>query len=186
MGAESGNRFGSMSFDKGVTYMKYLWANNTDGRQRSFSVLPNLEVCYPGVKNPGDYILLVSGKALRHSVVCVIVASYVLNGTLDDHEMLELLEEVYEEGCQHKETDPPQIWFLKCILYWTTLQEEINYPQSRGRNEGRRMSFKRYAEAVLATRADSSVTLDDVMCRADDWKKGRELLDFPGAPPFYY
>ena len=97
-----------------------------------------------------------------------------------------ILEEVYEEGWQHKATDLPQIWFLKCILYWTTLQEEINYPQSRGRYEGRRMSFKRYAEAVLATRADSSVTLDDVMCRADDWKKGRELLDFPGAPSFYY
>ena len=104
MEAGSGNRFGSMSFDEGVTYMKYLWANNTDGRQRRFSVFPNLEVCYPGGKNPGDYLLLVSGKALRHSVVCVIVASYVLNGTLDDHEMLELLEEVYEEGWQHKET----------------------------------------------------------------------------------
>ena len=180
------NKLESMDYEQGVSFMKNLCAKNADGRQIRFSVFPNLEICYPGAKSQGDYLLKVSGKVLKHSAVCIIVASYVLNGTLDYHEMLNLLEEVYAEGWQHRERDTTQIWFLKCILYWTTLQEEINYPQSSGHYEGRRMSFKRYAEAVLATRSESAVTLDNVMYRADHWKQSRELLDFPDAPSFYY
>lgn len=180
------NELESMDYEQGVSFMKSLCIRNVDGRQRSFFVFPNLEIYYPGTKSQGDYILKVSGKALKHSAVCIIVASYVLNATFDYDEMLDLLEEVYAEGWQHKERDTTQMWFLKCILYWTTLQEEINYPQTSGHYEGRRMSFKRYAEAVLATRIDSPVTLDNVMYRADHWKQSRELLDFPNAPSFYY
>lgn len=76
--------------------------------------------------------------------------------------------------------------FKKPVVNWTTLQEEINYPQSSGRYEGRRMSFKRYAEAVLSTRADSEVSLDYVMKRADYWKNATAPIAFPNPPSFYY
>lgn len=186
MSGERMNELESMTFDEGVDYMKDLCSRNRGGQQRKFTVFPNLEVCYPGGKKHGDYLLTVSGKVLKHSAVCVIIASYVLNGTLSYEEMLGLLEDVYANGWQHREYDSTQIWFLKCVLYWTTLQEEINYPQSSGRYEGRRMSFKRYAEAVLSTRADSEVSLDYVMKRADYWKNATTPIVFPNPPSFYY
>lgn len=178
--------FESMSFEEGIEYMKNLCRRNKSRQQQYLQVSSNLEICYPAGKKQGDYLLMVSGKVLKHSAVCVIVATYVLNETLSYNEMLGLLEEIYEEGWQHYATDTAQIWFLKCILYWTTLQEEINYPQINGRYQGRRMSFKRYAEAALSTREDSEVTLDEVMKRADDWRYAQKPLDFPDPPVFYY
>ena len=178
-------KLNSLSFTQGIKMMKVICEENVDGQQQSFWVFRNIEVCYPGKKNQGDYLLKISGEVLKHSDICKIVATYVLNGILGYEDMIDLLENIYNDGLQCAETDSEQIKYLKCILYWTTLQEEINYPQSDG-YEGRRMSFKRYAEAILATRSDSKVTLDDVMRRADNWKLASDVFEFPNKKPSFY
>ncbi|SCW67373.1 hypothetical protein SAMN02910456_02523 [Ruminococcaceae bacterium YRB3002] len=77
---------------------------------------------------------------------------------------IKFLEDVYENGTNIDYSDHPKIYDdsinitpkkkltaenLALLIYWITVQEEINYPQKKGK-WGRRLSFCRYYEAVRA------------------------------------
>lgn len=95
----------------------------------------------------------------------------------------EILIETYEIGIPkgHYETQED---YFRTLLYWTTLQEDINYPASEG-YEGRRMAFKRYIEALDTTLEDSEYSLTDVMVRANQ-RRTFDLLEIYDPPYFYY
>lgn len=156
-----------------------------NGVEKNSTVFPSLAIQYPAKKANSDYIFTVCGKVLKHSDICVLIVIYVLNGTLSYNEAIKLLEDACTNGWKDDDEELRQVRFLRYILFWTTLQEEINYPENW--HEGRRMSFKRYAEAVLSTQPNSPISLKDAMERADNYMLAKNNpIDFPNAPSFYY
>lgn len=62
--------------------------------------------------------------------------------------------------------DPPigfTRWELVSLMTWVVLQEDINYPPP---NQGRRMPFMRYLEAVLVAQGHPTYKLGDMVKRA--------------------
>lgn len=179
-----------MNYKNGVEEMvrrcSEVWRENETHRLNPTN---NLEIQYPGRKRVGDYKAIIAGKMLSHSEMCIVVATYVLNGNMSYEESVRFLEDVYENGTDNAEIDPER-QYLKTILFWTTLQEEINYPQtemSKTKNKyylGRRMSFNLYAEAVAAAAGNDNITLADVMKRASS-KSELRALPIANAPSYY-
>ena len=173
-----------LTYDQGVDYMKRLCSEVIGKSKKSFRVHPRMEVVYPANKEPGDYFFLVDGKVYKHSKVCAMIVDYILNGVILYEECKALLEDVYANGTTNPE-ETPERQFLKDMLFWTTLQEEINYPQKSG-FQGRLMSFYRYAEALAASAFDSDINLQTVMRRADDRnQRSFQLLNIPDVPIYY-
>ncbi len=172
-----------LTYEDGVNMMKKLCSEINDDNKKELEVFENMKIYYPGGKESGDYIFKVSGRVLRHSDICKIIVNYIKNGTLTYYEAMHVLEDVYMNGLKNVESDKYQIQYLKHILFWATLQEDINY--FKAHQEGRKMAFKRYAEAVLST--FDIVSLEDVMRRADNYKLVQKTpLIFPKVPSFYY
>lgn len=178
-----------MNYENGVEYMvrmcKEVWEEKKTYR---FNPINNLEIQYPGKKRVGDYKAIIAGKMLSHSEMCIVVATYVLNRNMSYEEAVRFLEDVYENGTDNAEIDPER-QYLKTILFWTTLQEEINYPQTEKNKAnkyylGRRMSFNLYAEAIAAAAGNDNITLADVMNRASR-KSGLRALPIANAPSYY-
>lgn len=55
---------------------------------------------------------------------------------------------------------------LKILISWVALQEDINYPLSTGRFQGRKMPYYRYIEALYVGLPNARFTLEDVIKRA--------------------
>lgn len=175
----------NLTYEEGKQWVKAHCIKDKNGERLITQVYPGLQICYPGKKESGDYILFVHDRVLKHSDICVILVSYIYLGKLTYDEAIDLLEDVCRNGCKNDESVPDEIKAFTRLLFWATLQEEINYPQPRF--EGRRMSFKRYAEAALSTRKDSPLKLKEVMERADDYRLPKNnSIDFPNKPSFYY
>lgn len=84
----------------------------------------------------------------------------------------------------------PGACLIQMLIFWTTLQEEINYPQSEwnryhtAMKQGRRRSFNRYAEAIAAVAGRDNIALKAVMERAHYTTISNILLI--ANPPRYY
>ncbi len=55
---------------------------------------------------------------------------------------------------------------LKHIIYWVTLQKEINYP--RPKCQGIILPFSRYIEAILSANHPEIITLEQVISRTNN------------------
>ena len=173
-----------MNYVDGVDYMIGLCeeakANNL---VRTLHPIEGVEVRFPGDKPAvGDYKVFIGGKMPSHADICKMIADHIRNGDMTYEDAVAFLEDVYDYGTDHIDEDPAR-QYLRSVLFWTTLQEEINYPQENGK-QGRRMSFNRYAEAVAAAAGRDGIFMEQVIRRAN-------ARYVPGtleitAPPRYY
>ena len=128
----------------------------------------------------------INGKAITHADI----SSFLYNCSSGRYPEYVLLDDIYKNGTSVVSSQHPQIDNcdkLIHLIYWTTLQEEINYPQSNGAN-GRRLAFCRYFEAVFAAN-HFGITIEQVMLRCNN--HGRtvpSLIDvgFEVRSSFYY
>ncbi|HRU97823.1 MAG TPA: hypothetical protein P5092_10400 [Ruminococcus sp.] len=155
-----------MNYEEGIQYMRNLVANNQRGQFTPYNNYPELVIKYPGYKQPGDYRMEINGEAITHADI----SSFLYNRSSGLYrEYVQLLDDIYNNGTSVVSSQHPQIDNcdkLIHLIYWTTLQEEINYPQSNGAN-GRRLAFCRYFEAVFAAN-HSGITINQVMLRCNN------------------
>jgi hypothetical protein len=148
-----------------------------------------LELWTPGIYNrnyPGDYLLKWDGKAPKHIDICDAIVDDINNNRNENSDYyrywLELLEDVYNNGTQNIKSDDEKDNFKRQLIFWVTLQEDIN----RKEKLGRLTPFCRYAEAIATTIDEYPHTYKEVIIRLDC--KEPEFLekwDIPYAPEYY-
>lgn len=114
--------------------------------------------------------------------MCSLISEDVLKNRITYDLYKELLDDIYINGTSRIEENEI-LQNRRLLIYWLTLQEEINYAHK----SGRKLSFYRYAEALYSTREDASISIADVLERAKA-KKGEkpvELLDINDTPKYY-
>ena len=173
-----------MNYRDGVPYMVGLCRDAMAHDQvGTLNPIEGVEVRFPGDKQAvGDYKVFIRGNMPSHADICIMIAEHIRNGNMTYEDAVGFLEDVYDHGTDHGEVDPER-WYLKTVLFWTTLQEEINYPQENGK-QGRRMSFNRYAEAVAAAAGRDGISMDQVIRRANA-KYVPGTLDITDPPRYY-
>jgi len=147
-------------------------------------IMPEVVLYYPGYKEKvGDYKLIFYGEELKHSDVCQAIYDYCVRGCEYSKYMATVLKEIYENGLQADLRDDFRISILekyynfeqfKTLLYWLTLQEEINYPLSMGYMSVK-LPFSRYYEAIYSAYT-SSVSIAEIIKRADS-KKPYKIME---------
>lgn len=169
-----------MNFQNGVLHMKQLHVKmpqNSKLYSQSFQTNKGLNILYPGKKNNGDYKVELNGSTPTHHDVCLEIYNQLTEENIEDY--VDFLDDIYKNGLNstNKTND-----YLKDLIFWVSLQEEINYPQPRFK--GRRLAFCRYYEAILAKKG--ILTLNNLKSRCNN--HGRdvpELYNETNSPNFY-
>ncbi|HWL00236.1 MAG TPA: hypothetical protein VNQ55_09825 [Parapedobacter sp.] len=135
-----------MTYEEGAQYMIDRCKALKESRALvdSFEV-GNLRITYPGKKVPGDYRLSVNDRVIRHDEV--VQSLYKKTTAANANELIDALEDLYVHGLRSENPCLPQP--VKALIYWITLQEDINYPPASG-YYGKKLSFQRFYEAILA------------------------------------
>lgn len=134
-----------MDYQQGIEFMKELCNEVQTGEPQSFNV-GDLRIVYPGKKSEGDYILFRNGIAPTHENVVTYIYNAISSNKENFSKFLVELEHLYLYGLNSKYPFLPQK--DKDLIFWITLQEEINYPQPR--YNGRKLIYQRYFEGLLA------------------------------------
>ncbi len=75
---------------------------------------------------------------------------------------------------------------MKHLIYWTTLQEDINYPRIKG-YAGINLAFCRFFEAIYCTQPLCNFNIEDVQMRCNNHNGIRPLLyQIDNSPDFYH
>lgn len=156
-----------MTFEQGVEHMKNICVQLQKGQNNFFEV-GQLRIDYPGYKNNGDYRLSINGTAPKHTDI--VLEFYNLANDTNHDIIIEALNDLYQNGLNstHHFFSQEQ----KELLYWITLQEEINYPQPKF--SGRKLPFQRFYEGVLAKLGH--IELEVVIQRTNNHGVGRPKL----------
>jgi len=171
-----------MDYEEGVAYMIGLCEEQQEkglGPQ-SFSV-GKLLIEYPGKKRIGDYRITRNGKVLTHAEI----AHHIYKKTTSEKapDVVYALDDLYVAGL--KSTDSLFSLEFKELLFWITLQEEINYPQHESYS-GRKLPFQRFYEAVLARLGH--VDIEEVVRRTNNHNMIRPpllIIERMEHPSFY-
>ncbi|ASI81959.1 hypothetical protein CN300_00430 [Bacillus thuringiensis] len=141
-------------------------------------IISGLVLYYPGYKNAvGDYKLTFLGKELKHSHICNDIFNYCSFQTNFPRYMALILKAIYENGIsamspvpgfniilQNKSYDFEE---FKTLIYWITLQEEINYP-IKNNAMSVKLPFSRYYESIyVAYTNQNNININTIMQRAD-------------------
>ncbi|MCC8022749.1 MAG: hypothetical protein LIO46_03060 [Clostridiales bacterium] len=180
-----------MTYDEGKKYMQQACSPDAVREiknrklQTSIDVWQDLCVYYPGYKKAvGDYRLVFVPK---HRHVCLELYDAVTQKKLTYERAVTLLAHTYHNGTRNL-VDGSYAQFLQHLIYWVTLQEEINYPRDTpGRSyAGRNLPYCRYFEAVYATK-NRGITLEMVLNRCENrGQRKPELYHIPQAPDYYH
>lgn len=168
-----------MTYEEGKEHMINLSNSLKEGEEKDFFV-GKLRINYPGKKQNGDYKLYLGESAPKH----FFVIEGIYNMTTEDNfkELTLALEDIYSNGLNTSQT-----YFSKGkqeLLFWITLQEDINYPPPR--YAGRKLPFQRFFEGALAKL--NYITLEEVENRANNRARGIPKLlevDLDFIPSFY-
>lgn len=168
-----------MDYTQGVNHMVSLSQNLPNGT-RNYFMINGLRIDYPGYKKLGDYRLSINGIAPKHTDV----VAFIYNKTTpQNHNEIKIaLEDLYINGLNSTNITFSQS--EKELIYWITLQEEINYPQPR--YSGRKLPYQRFYEGSLAKL--NYLTLTDVNNRTNNHGGSRpDLINTHGIthPNFY-
>lgn len=168
-----------MNYEQGTLHMKNLAAQLKEG-QKSFFIVGNLRIDYPGYKTVGDYRLSSNGKAPKHTDIVQFIYDHTNENNYN--EIIEALSDIYSNGLLS--TNPFFSKELKETIFWITLQEEINYPQPQ--YSGRKLPYQRFYEGALAKL--KLVDLELVITRTNNHGKSRPVLfDIENyQPPVFY
>lgn len=131
---------------------------------------------YPGKKNNGiDYLLRLNEKIVYHSHIANVLYTYGQQGYTNG--LVDFLVNLYENGlvANHENNLPENITILdenltfeefKHLVYFTILQEDINYP--RPRFYGIAMPLIRFLEAIIASEQPELIDLPTVIQRINN------------------
>lgn len=170
-----------MNYNEGVQHMLDL--KNEKG---SFNPIPEITIFYPGFKKPGDYRLeFNNGKVPKYADICLQLYNLATENYFSFKEMIDFLNDIYNNGTNTTYKNH-ELENLKHLVYWITLQEEINYPRNKG-YAGINLAFCRFFEAVYASKDTNTITIDDVIDRCNNHgKKKPNLYPIKDKPNFYH
>lgn len=134
---------------------------------------------FPGYKKRGDYALSSgffskNGVVEKPSHVDVLTYLHQNSTTVNYNEVIDILESIYSNGLQTYFNTNHASFFdkrLQDIVFWASLQEEINYPQPKF--EGKSMAMSRYFEGVLSALPNPPLTLSQVCSRTNNHGRTR-------------
>jgi hypothetical protein len=170
-----------MDYDEGKSYMIKLCRNDNNGY---FQAYRDIIVNYPGSKKPGDYRIEVNGRAPTHSQICRQLYKLIRADDITYIAVYKMLVTTYCSGT-HNLAHNLKIRYLQNLIYWITLQEEINYPREKG-YAGINLAFCRFFEAIYAINTDR-FTINDVCNRcANNGRQKPSLYDIEDAPEYYH
>ena len=169
-----------MNYDDGINYMISLHKKLTNTNIKEHFNVGKLQIEYPGYKKIGDYCLTINGKAPKHESIVKGLYNFVTPINFDV--VVYALEDMYLHGLKAKTDIFKQT--AKELIYWITLQEEINYPQPE--YFGRKLSYQRFYEGALAKL--NFCSLDDVISRTNNHGQIRPSLytGVIGVVPIFY
>lgn len=179
-----------MTYSEGTKYMLSLYTDDMPQHSRTIETdYDCLTIKYPGYRGKGDYQVNYDNNPPSHQDICKYLYDLVKDSTESYRDIFMLLSDLYDNGTDIlgqyllMNTDAD---FLITLLFWMTLQDEINFPQPRC--QGRRMPFSRYFEAIhCAAFEDCSYTLSDVMRRCNNKGRGTPSpYPIKDKPSFYY
>ena len=161
--------------------------NCPPNNQGQFTAYSNIIIHYPGYKKNGDYRLEIQGGTVpSHSDICKILHNLIVNNRYSFSVLEQLLEDIYENGTLTDYEDR-NLKYLQNLIFWITLQEEINYPSTNPRYAGRNLAYCRYVEAIYCTRENVSFTIGTVCDRCNNHKGPRpDLYVLPDCPSIYH
>ncbi len=179
-----------MTYDEGTEYMQSLYSDNLARYSKTIETdYTCLTIKYPGYRGEGDYQVNYNDNPPTHQEICKYLYGLVNNSTESYSDIFNLLSDLYDNGTDilgqylliHTDAD-----FLITLLFWMTLQDEINFPQPRF--QGRCMPFSRYFEAIYCAEfEDCTYTLNDVLRRCNNKGMGTPLpYPIKNKPSFYY
>lgn len=179
-----------MIYSEGIEYMLSLCSDNLPRYSKTIETnYADLIIKYPGYRGKGDYQVNYNDNPPSHQDICKYLYDLVKDSTESYSDIYNLLSDLYDNGTDVlgqyllMNTDAD---FLITLLFWMTLQDEINFPQPR--YQGRRMPFSRYFEAIYCAKFENcSYTLNDVMRRCNN--KGIGIpspYPIKDKPFFYY
>lgn len=168
-----------MNYTEGCTHMITLCKVLAINTSSSF-IVGKLRIDYPGYKKLGDYRLSFNGIAPKHTDVVDLIYNMTLNNNFND--LVNALDDLYNNGLHSSNVIFSQN--QKELIFWITLQEEINYPQPR--YSGRKLPYQRYYEAMLAKMG--VISLSDVKNRTNNHGRIRPVLysNFTFKLPSFY
>lgn len=177
------------NYDEGIKNMKDKCKNGNKGVFcPEPNIYPELEIHYPGYKKQGDYRLVIStlSSPPSHIDICDCLYDKVKNKNCNYEELKRLLEDIYLNGTTIN-TINYKIYNVEkiiALIYWITLQDEINYQQPRF--QGRKMPFCRYFEAIYCAKySNADFTIEDVHDRCNNRGYIPSLYQINFSPCFY-
>lgn len=179
-----------MTYNEGLVFIKSLFelhkASDIGNIKTNLSI-GNIRIETPGYKKNGDYKVLLKIEGEKNLVAyshADIVNSIYKNTTLENAlNIINGFECLFLNGLNSQNTFFNSEY--KNLLFWLTLQEDLNYPMDR--YQGRKLPFQRYYEAILAKLGYYS--LNFIIERTNNHGGGRpNLLNIPDEikrPVFY-
>ena len=105
---------------------------------------------YEPIRTEGDYCAEYKDKEVSHLWLCNYINYQLVHETISYSECIDILDEIYVSGLNYYEGENSIIRRFKGLIFWVSLQEEINYPRGK-RYLGRQHALLRYAEAAIST-----------------------------------
>jgi len=168
-----------MDYNEGIKHMKCLSKLNGE-----FSPYNGITIKYPGYKQLGDYRLLVDGGAPTHADISEDLYNMVIDNEYSYNELKDFLTDIYDNGTNTEYNDET-LDYLQSLIYWITLQEEINYPRTKG-YAGINLPFCRYFEAIYSSLSISNFDISEVKRRCNNHGGFKPNLYPLLNPPIFY
>lgn len=167
-----------MNYTEGIQQMK-----NLIGQSGTLHPYEDILISYPVRKKKGNYrVSIRNGQALTHPYICQILYNFIINTEYTYDEMYDFLSDIYTNGTNSNYEDLT-LRYYQHLIYWTTLQEEINYPRSIGK-AGINLPFCRYYESIYAVN-NQLFSIDDVIYRCNNHGNVKPpLYNIPNSPFF--
>jgi len=165
----------NFSPEDAIEFCKEMYAIAKEKNTKiTVSINGNASLNFPGYKkSKGDYALELPQSFIysklpsrSHKPSHGDIASYLNDNVNAENysEVVSILNHLYNKGTKSYFRTASAHFFepwLQDIVFWTSLQEEINYPLAQGKN----MAYSRYFEGLLAAFPDSKIKLYDVLNR---------------------
>lgn len=169
-----------MNYEQGITRMKALCH-----QKGNFQPHPGIVINYPGKKNNGDYQLSLQDNTVpTHADISLKLHELITSGAHTFSDLENFLIDIYENGTATPYSSN-SLEDLKHLIFWITLQEDINYPRSEG-FAGINLPYCRFYEAIYSTQPNSNLTIQTVQNRCNNHGCPKPtLFNIPNAPHFY-
>lgn len=149
-------------------YNKAREENHTREATLNHTINDSLTINFPGKKVDrngvgiiGDYVAVYRNKEHTHAEL----AKMFSESGMTVNSASNFLAHIYQNGTKPYFNEVEESF--QDLVFWVSLQEEINYPENSG-FKGRKLALSRYFEGVLSSQPSCNVSLDAVIKRAKE------------------